>query len=77
VDPKSIALTTTVRTEFRTHRSDQIEIDNAKANAVRALSNYLLATSARKDPKLNNAMKDFHGRSVKEAKDHEREQKQQ
>lgn len=43
------------------------ELDNLKAHAVRALSNYLLAVSAPKDAGLQSTAKNFHGRSVKEA----------
>jgi hypothetical protein len=67
---KAVALRNTVRNEFRKKKdiTDPIAIENAKADAVRALSNYLLATSARKDPKITQAMEEFHGRSVKTAR---------
>lgn len=70
--PKSIALRTTIRNDFRSKKflTNEIEIENAKASAVRALSNFLLANSAPKDPKVHSAMKDFHGRSVQDAKNH-------
>jgi Complex 1 protein (LYR family) len=70
--PKALALQTTVRNEFRRNMNItyEIDIENAKAAAIRALSNYMLANSARKDPKVSAAMKDFHNRSVQEAKDH-------
>ena len=67
---KAVALRQTVRGEFRKHaqETDPETITNLKANAVRALSNYLLAVSAPKDPRVSSAAKDFHGRSVTEAK---------
>lgn len=71
--PKGKALRTTVKVEFRRNKSlvDELQIENAKAAAIRALSNYMLATSASKDPKVASAMKDFHNRSVEVAKDHQ------
>jgi Complex 1 protein (LYR family) len=74
--PKGVALRRTVRNEFRRHahlvavldddedNGTTQQIANLKANAIRALSNYLLAMNASKDPKLKSAMKDFHDRSV-------------
>jgi Complex 1 protein (LYR family) len=73
--PKGVALRRTVRYEFRRHAHLAVvdddedngttqQIANLKANAIRALSNYLLAMNASKDPKLKSAMKDFHDRSV-------------
>jgi Complex 1 protein (LYR family) len=72
VSPKSLALRRTVRSEFEKYRgeSDVATIENAKLNAVRALSNYMLATAAPKDPRAKQAIKDFHGRSVQAAKEH-------
>jgi hypothetical protein len=66
---KALALQRTVRHEFRknAHVTKAEELDNLKANAVRALSNYLLAVSAPKDAGLQSTAKNFHGRSVKEA----------
>jgi len=68
--PKSMALKLTVRSEFKRNMQlrDEDAIEAAKANAVRALSNYLLATAAPKDAKLQTAAKDYHSRSVMEAK---------
>jgi hypothetical protein len=73
---KAMALRTTVRTEFDRHRDlhDEERLEAAKANAVRALSNYMLAVAAPKDPKLKARMQDFHGRSVREAKAEPRRQ---
>jgi hypothetical protein len=70
-NPKALALRRTLRSEFDKYRNarDEETIENAKLNAVRALSNYMLATSAPKDPKAKQAIKDFHGRSVQAAKD--------
>jgi len=67
--PKSLALRATVRSEFRRHAglTDADAIETAKANAVRALSNYLLATAAPNDAKLETAANEYHSRSVKEA----------
>jgi hypothetical protein len=77
--PKSIALRRTVKTEFSKHHdeTDPHRIDELKGNAVRALSNYLIATSAPKDPKLSSAMKDFHGRSVEKAKKQQQQQQEE
>ena len=68
---KAVALRTTVRNEFRKHAAETNadRITELKANAVRALSNYLLAVSAPKDTQLSQSAKDFHGRSVQQAKD--------
>jgi Complex 1 protein (LYR family) len=62
---KNTALTATVRGEFRKNRAlvDQGDIDQCKSHAIRALSNYLLATSAQNDPKVNDAMQDYNERS--------------
>ena len=67
---KAVALRQTVRNEFRRNaqETDPDKITNLKSNAVRALSNYLLAVSAPKDPHLQSSAKEFHGRSVQEAK---------
>ena len=63
---KAEALRSTVRNEFRKNEkvTDPDRIEICKGNAVRALSNYLLATSAPKDPKIKTALTDFHRRSV-------------
>jgi len=50
------------------NETNEERIEALKANAVRALSNYMLANAAPKDPSLKARMKDFHGRSVQEAK---------
>jgi len=64
--PKSLALQSTVRREFKrqAHLKDADAIETAKAAAVRALSNYLLATAAPKDARLHQAAQDYHQRSV-------------
>lgn len=66
---KAVALRQTVRGEFRRNagETDPDKITNLKSNAVRALSNYLLAVSAPKDPHLQSSAKEFHGRSVQQA----------
>lgn len=70
-NPKASALRQTVRREFERNRNatDPVEIENLKLGAVRALSNYMLATNAPKDPRVKNAVKDYHNRSVQQAKD--------
>lgn len=68
--PKSIALRTTVRAEFEKSRNeeDPATIEALKANAVRALSNYMLyqggVQDKKKGGKLGAAMDNFHRRSV-------------
>jgi hypothetical protein len=58
--PKRLSLRTMVRTQFLVHRSETHpdKIEAAKANAVRALANYMLFESGTKDPKIKQAMKD-------------------
>lgn len=58
--PKAQALRHTVRSQFDANRAveDPVQLENLKANAVRALSNYMLYQSAQSEPKLNKAMKD-------------------
>jgi hypothetical protein len=70
--PKSAALRLNVRSQFDKYATttDEDLIHAAKANAVRALSNYMLQQAAPKDPKVKAAMKDFHGRAVKDAKEY-------
>jgi len=64
-----------VRSEFRKPIiAAQQDLDSRKANAVRALSNYMLAVAAPKDDKLKSSMKDFHGRSVEQAKSLQKEE---
>ena len=77
--PKAVALMAMVRGEFRKPlaSNDPAALDDRKAHAVRALSNYMLAVAAPKDQKLKSSMKDFHGRSVQEAKEHQKEQQRQ
>ena len=57
--PKAKALRQTVRSQFEANKNekDPIKIENLKANAVRALSNYMLYQSAQKEPHLQKAMK--------------------
>lgn len=64
--PKAIALRTMVQKEFKQHKheTNPEQIETYKANAVRALSNYVLTQSAPKDPKVKSAMQDYHERSV-------------
>ncbi|KAL3794062.1 hypothetical protein HJC23_008950 [Cyclotella cryptica] len=74
--PKSRALRTMIRTEFDKSRTlspdshaDAIKIEGLKANAVRALSNYMLYEGGIQDRgkggKLGMAMDNFHERSLK------------
>lgn len=46
---------------------DEQQIQALQANAVRALSNYLLFQNARMDPKVKQAVKAFHEKHVSEA----------
>jgi hypothetical protein len=61
-----------VRSQFDKFKDniDEDALHAAKANAVRALSNYMLQQAAPKDPRVKAAMKDFHGRAVKDAKEY-------
>jgi hypothetical protein len=76
--PKSIALRTMVRSEFERSRSllqlpspadRQIKIEAMKANAIRALSNFMLyeggVQDRNKGGKLGAAMDDYHTRNVR------------
>lgn len=58
--PKAVALRQTVRSQFQAnrHEKDDTKLETMKADAVRALSNYMLYQSAQKDVKLQNAMKE-------------------
>lgn len=58
--PKGIALRQMVRSQFQAnrHEKDPTRIESMKADAVRALSNYMLYQSAQKDTQLQNAMKE-------------------
>jgi len=58
--PKGRALRHTVRSQFEANRreTDPVKIENLKASAIRALSNYMLYQSAQKDTQLQQAMKD-------------------
>ena len=75
--PKSIALRTMIRSEFNKSKhlsptTDEVQIETMKANAVRALSNYMLYKSGMQDKSSSNkgsgtlgkAMDDFHVRNV-------------
>lgn len=78
--PKSIALRNMVRSEFNKSRillsnvSDAAErenkIEGMKANAIRALSNYMLYEGGVQDQnkggKLGAAMEEYHTRNVRE-----------
>jgi hypothetical protein len=72
---KSLALRTLVRSEFDKSKSlspsspsDAVQIEALKANAVRALSNYMLYEGGIQDRgkggKLGKAMDSFHKRSL-------------
>lgn len=56
--PKALALRQTVRQQFQQHQRETNEetIEALKANAIRALSNYMLYQSAQKDVHLQKAM---------------------
>jgi hypothetical protein len=75
--PKSQALRRTVRSEFRKPYETNVQLENAKQNAIRALSNYMLATAAPKDPTVGGAMKDYYKRTAKEAKQEQQDRQQQ
>jgi hypothetical protein len=65
---KAQALRQSVRSQFQVHRgeTDPQKLEVFKANAVRALSNYMLYQSAQKDPALQKAMKDQKAREKEE-----------
>ncbi|KAG7357064.1 complex 1 LYR family protein [Nitzschia inconspicua] len=58
--PKAIALRQTVRQQFQQNQNEtnESQIEVLKANAIRALSNYMLFQSAQKDGHLKKAMTD-------------------
>ena len=66
---KNAAVKKVVKAEFSRHldETNPDRLEALKANAIRALSNYMLATQAPNDPKVAAAAKDFHGRSVHQA----------
>jgi hypothetical protein len=68
-----MALRQMVRTQFQAnrHEKDATKIETIKADAVRALSNYMLYQSAQKDTQLQNAMKE----QVKNAKEESKNEK--
>lgn len=67
---KAMALRHTVRMEFDKNRGETNPqlIELQKANAIRALSNYMLFESGNKDLKVKKAMEDYHTSSVEELK---------
>lgn len=65
---KAISLRTSVRMEFGKPVNDENDLESRKSNAVRALSNYMLAISALQDSKLKPSVRDFHNRSVEKAR---------
>uniref|UniRef100_A0A6U5DHJ5 Complex 1 LYR protein domain-containing protein n=1 Tax=Corethron hystrix TaxID=216773 RepID=A0A6U5DHJ5_9STRA len=60
--PKAIALRNLVRSEFHKSKDvkDEIQVEQLKNNAIRALSNYMLYESGSKDSKLGTAMHKFN-----------------
>ncbi|KAL7570880.1 hypothetical protein ACA910_018943 [Epithemia clementina (nom. ined.)] len=76
---KALALRSMVRSEFRKPLGDNAQevLESRKANAIRALSNYMLTVAAPKDEKLKTVMKSFHGRSVQQAKQTQQQQQRQ
>mmetsp|Transcript_29759 Transcript_29759/g.62189 ORF Transcript_29759/g.62189 Transcript_29759/m.62189 type:complete len:81 (+) Transcript_29759:408-650(+) len=66
-----------VRGEFKKPLTAGQDVESRKAQAIRALSNYMLTVAAPKDEKLKSSMKDFHGRSVQEAKDLQKSNQQE
>lgn len=75
---KNKALSQIVRQEFAKNSAvtDEAQIQALQANAIRALSNYLVFSSAGSDPKVKQAVQNFHDRHVQTARDHQRQQKQ-
>ena len=67
---KSLALRATVRTQFELgrHETDPHTIEVLKANAIRALSNYMLFESGSKDATMKKAMAKYHDTAVSKAK---------
>ena len=77
---KNIALSRIVRQEFAKNRdvTDETQIQTLQANAIRALSNYLVFSSSNQDPKVTQAVKSFHDRHVQSlAREDEHQQQQQ
>ncbi|CAJ1958668.1 unnamed protein product [Cylindrotheca closterium] len=72
--PKGTALRQMVRSQFQANRyeKDPTIIEAKKADAVRALSNYMLYQSAQKDTQLQNAMKDQVKNIKKENEDEDK-----
>ena len=68
---KSLALRTSIRQQFRADYKTPEEVEAAKANAVRALSNYMLFTSGQKDQKVKKAMNEYHQASIPGKQDEE------
>ena len=64
---KSTALRQIVRNEFAKNRhvQEEAQIQALQANAVRALSNYLLFQNASADPKVKQAVNNFHEKHSK------------
>lgn len=64
--PKGDALRSMLKKEFRKNAelTDPDKIQVCKSQAIRGLSNYLLATNAQKDPKVQAAMDSFKDRSA-------------
>ena len=72
--PKAVALKQMVRSQFQAnrHEKDASKIEKLKADAVRALSNYMLYQSAQQDTQLQAAMKE----QIKNVKAEEQNNKQ-
>ena len=66
-----MAIKNIVRREFAKNRDvkDEAQMQSLQANAIRALSNYLLFQSARSDPKVQQAVRDFHDKHVSSAQE--------
>ncbi|GMI42035.1 hypothetical protein TrCOL_g3289 [Triparma columacea] len=62
--PKSVALRTTLRSQFRANANltDEVEVENAKAAAVRGLANYMVMEAGGRDKGtgLGKAMRKFN-----------------
>ena len=74
---KNTALSAVVRQEFAKNAAvtDEAQIQALQANAIRALSNYLLFQNSSADPKVKQAVQNFHDRHVSSARQEQKENK--
>ncbi|ETW02060.1 hypothetical protein H310_05672 [Aphanomyces invadans] len=66
---KGYAIRSMLRAEFRKsmNETDELKIENLKANAVRGLSNYLVLANSSKDGKLKQAIRTTDESSAKDS----------